>query len=95
MDKRAKQNARTPRDVIAGILLTPEVGVLIPIVILCVVTTSIKPNFWTWKYFASILKGCIFIGAAAIGQSFAAIAGEIDLSVGMNGCLSGVMMGVA
>jgi Ribose/xylose/arabinose/galactoside ABC-type transport systems, permease components len=95
MEKTAKQNARTPRDVIISILLTPEVGVLIPIVVLCVITTSIKPNFLTWKYFASILKGCIFIGAAALGQAFAAIAGEIDLSVGMNGCLSGVMVGVA
>ena len=78
MDKSAKQNARTPRDIIISILLTPEVGVLIPIIVLCVITTSIKPNFLTWKYFASILKGCIFIGAAALGQSFAAIAGEID-----------------
>ena len=78
-----------------SILLTPEVGILIPIVVLCVVTVSINSNFLTWKYFSSILRGSIFIGAAALGQAFACIAGEIDLSVGLSGCLSGIMAGVA
>ena len=32
---------------------------------------------------------------AAIGQAFVQIAGCVDLSVGMAGCLSGIMMGVA
>ncbi len=95
MDRADKRGQRTRGDWIARILLTPEVGVLIPIVILCVVTSSINKNFFTWKYFSSILMGSIFIGAASLGQAFASIAGEIDLSVGMNGCLSGVMMAVA
>lgn len=30
------------------LLLTPEIGILIPILILCVVTTILKPNFLTW-----------------------------------------------
>lgn len=80
---------------ILDVLMMPEIGVLIPILILCVVTTILKPNFLTWKYFSSILMGCIFIGAEAIGQAFVQIAGEVDLSVGYAGCLSGIMMGVA
>lgn len=76
-------------------LLNPEVGVLIPIVILSIVTTSIKPSFFTWKYFSSILMGSIFIGAAAMGEAFAIMSGEIDLSVGMNGTFSGVMAAYA
>ena len=96
MERKAVQREKyTVKDILARILLTPEIGVLIPIVILCVVTASMTNKFMTWKYFSSIFRGCIFIGAASIGQAFAAISGEIDLSVGMNGCLSGVMVGVA
>ena len=95
MGKAVKRDSHKKRDLAAKILLTPEIGVLIPIVIFCVVTTILKPKFLTWKYFSSILNGCIFIGAASLGQGFASIAGEIDLSLGMNGCLSGIMMAVA
>ena len=77
------------------ILLSPEIGVLIPILVLCVVTTMIKPSFLTWRYIASILTGCVFIGAAALGETLIIMAGEIDLSVGLNGCLAGVIFGMA
>ena len=82
-------------DLLIRIILTPEIGMLIPIVLLCVYTNSVAPKFMTWKYQSNILRESIFIGAAALGQAFACIAGEIDLSVGMSGCLSGIMMGVA
>lgn len=75
--------------------LTPEIGVLIPIVLLCVITAIIEPNFLTWRYIASILTGCIFIGACSLGEGLVIMSGEIDLSVGMNGCFAGIMMGVA
>jgi len=77
------------------IFLTPEIGVLIPILIVAVVTSCINPNFLTWKYISSILTGLIFIGAAAIGEGFVIMVGEIDLSVGMNGCFAGIMCGIA
>ena len=95
MERPANTGSRRGRDLTARVLLTPEVGVLIPILVLCVITVSIKPSFLTWKYFSSILRGAIFIGAAALGQAFACLAGEIDLSVGYSGCLSGIMVGVA
>ena len=80
---------------IGNVLMIPEVGVLIPILILCIVTTILKPKFLTWKYFSGIFMGCIFIGVEAIGQAFVQISGGVDLSIGMCGCLSGIMMGVA
>lgn len=95
MEKPVNAGKRKLGDLAIRMMLTPEVGLLIPIVVLCVVTTSIKPSFLTWKYFSSILRGSIYIGAAALGQAFACLAGEIDLSVGMSGCLSGIMVGVA
>jgi len=77
------------------IFLSPEIGVLIPILLLCVVTSILAPNFLTWRYISSILTGSIFIGACALGEGLVIMSGEIDLSVGMNGCFAGIMMGVA
>ena len=77
------------------VLLNPEIGILIPILIICVVTTMIKPNFLTWKYISSILVGSIFIGAATLGECLIIMCGEIDMSLGFCGCLAGVMMGIA
>ena len=77
------------------VLLNPEIGILIPILIICVVTTMLKPNFLTWKYISSILAGSIFIGAATLGECLIIMCGEIDMSLGFCGCLAGVMMGIA
>ena len=77
------------------LFLAPEIGVLIPILILSVVTTLINPNFLTWRYISSIMVGSIYIGAASLGESLVIMSGDIDLSVGMSGCFSGIMMGVA
>lgn len=96
MDKKVV-NTKKPSALgkLGNLLMIPEVGVLVPILILCIVTTILKPKFLTWKYFSGIFMGCIFIGVEAIGQAFVQIAGCVDLSVGMAGCLSGIMMGVA
>lgn len=77
------------------VLLTPEIGVLIPILALCVVTSLLNKNFLTWKYISSILMGSIFIGAAALGQALVIMVGEIDLSLGMSGSFAGIMCGIA
>lgn len=75
--------------------MTSEVGVFMLILILSIVTSLINKNFLTWRYISSILTGSIFIGAAALGEALVIMSGEIDLSVGMNGCLAGIMCGVA
>ena len=65
MEKKSARNRRRTGEILTNIFLTPEIGVLIPIVILCVVTAFINKNFMTWKYFSGIFMGSIFIGAAA------------------------------
>lgn len=77
------------------LLLTPEIGVLVPIIVICIVTTIIKPSFLTWQYLSTILAGSVFIGAASLGEAMCIMTGEIDLSVGFSGCLAGVMCGIA
>lgn len=79
----------------SSFLLSPEIGILIPILIVCIITAILRPSFLTWKYISSILAGSVFVGAAALGQSLTIISKEIDLSVGMNGTLAGVMCGIA
>jgi ribose transport system permease protein len=77
------------------IFLTPEVGVFIPILILGIVTTIFNPVFITRRYLASILTSSVSIGAAALGEALVIMCGEIDLSLGYVGCLSGIMCGRA
>jgi ribose transport system permease protein len=77
------------------ILLTPEVGVLIPILLLVIITSILSPAFLTRRYLSSILVGSVFIGACSLGQAIVIMSGEIDLSVGFTGCLSGIIIGKA
>ena len=79
-------------DVMLKFFLNPEIGIMIPILLVCVITTILKPNFLTWSYISSILAGSVFIGAATLGECLIIMSGEIDLSVGMNGCFAGIMI---
>ena len=94
-NKEAERKLRNKSSIGLKLLLTPEIGVLLPILVLCIITASLNKTFLTWKYFSTILTGSIFIGAAALGEALIIMVGEIDLSIGMNGCLAGIMMGVA
>lgn len=76
------------------LLMAPEIGILIPTLIIMAVTASINNSLLTWKYFSTILTGCIFIGMASLAESLVIMVGEIDLSVGMSGCLAGVICGI-
>ena len=76
------------------LLMTPEIGILIPILIIMAVTASINESLLTWRYFSTILTGSIFIGMASLSESLVIMVGEIDLSVGMSGCLAGVICGI-
>ena len=76
-------------------ILTPEIGMLIPIIIVCLLTNNANPVFLTWKFFSKLLVNSVPIGMMALGQALVTLCGDVDLSVGMNGCFAGIMMGVA
>ena len=65
-------------------LMSPEISILIPLVILCIYTGINKPAFLATKNLQIIVRYCAFIGVLALGQAFALMSGEIDLSVGTN-----------
>ena len=90
----AKRNNKTLVKFV-WLILTPEIGMLIPIILICVLTNKANPVFLTWKFFSKILINSIPIGMMALGQALVTLTGDVDLSVGMNGCFAGIMMGVA
>ena len=71
----------------AEILMTPEISMLIVLFVLCVYTNSVNPAFFAMKNIQIILRNCAFIGALAVGEAFALMSGEIDLSIGCNATL--------
>jgi ribose/xylose/arabinose/galactoside ABC-type transport system permease subunit len=77
------------------LLLTPEIGVFIPILIVGLITTIIDSTFITRRYLASILTSSIAMGSAALGQALVIMSGDIDLSLGYVGCFAGIMCGRA
>jgi len=77
------------------ILVSPEMSVLIPLLILVAFTAANNPKFLTIANIQVILKYATYIGVLAIGEAFALMCGEIDLSVGTASGLCGMVMGVA
>lgn len=76
-------------------LMSPEISILIPLVILCVYTSSVAPAFLQIRNIQVILRYTAFIGTLAIGEAFALMCGEIDLSIGTCSTLAGVIFAVA
>lgn len=61
------------------------------IVLLCVALSLASPYFLNTRNFGQILIGSAVLGIAAAGATFVIIAGDLDLSVGYNVALSGVV----
>jgi ribose transport system permease protein len=73
------------------IFLTPEIGVLFPILIICIITTGINPVFLSRRYISSLFTGSVSMGCAALGEALVIMCGEIDLSLGYVACFSGIV----
>ena len=85
MEKTKKKDS-----IITKILLKPEVGILLPILVIVVVAMIVQPNVaknWD-SIFCQILSGMAPIGFAALAEMLIIMMGEIDLSVGTNSTLA-------
>ena len=91
MGKKLDGTRLKKRTSVTEILMTPEISMLIVLVILCVYTNSVNSAFFAKKNIQIILRNCTFIGALAIGEAFALMSGEIDLSVGTNSLFSSIV----
>ena len=77
-------------------MATPEIGVIIPFLILVAIIGSFRPVFFSANNLGAIFRSTAFYGIVAIGVTMVIIAGEIDISVGsvagLGACLSSVLM---
>lgn len=63
--------------------------VFVVLILLCGV---LAPSFFTWNNFMAIFRNCSAVGVIALGMTFVLIAGGIDLSVGSNFAVCGVIL---
>lgn len=75
--------------------MSPEISILIPLIILCVYTSAVSSNFLSLRNLQVILRYATFTGALAIGEAFALMCGEIDLSIGTCSALTSVVFASA
>ncbi len=71
-----------------NIILSPEISILIPLIIICAYTGARNPNFFLPKNIQVIIRYTAFVGTLAVGEAFALMCGEIDLSIGTLSALS-------
>lgn len=95
MIKNKNRVVLKPKSSLLEILMTPEISMLIVLIVLCGYTTAVNPAFIATKNIQIILRNCAFVGALAIGESFALMSGEIDLSVGCNSLLCSITFSYA
>ena len=77
------QNSKNLRgNMFINALMSPEISILIPLIILCIYTGITKPAFLATKNLQIIVRYSAFIGVLALGQALVLMTGEIDLSIG-------------
>ncbi|MFV0412859.1 MAG: ABC transporter permease [Oscillospiraceae bacterium] len=71
---------------------TKKYGIILVLIVLVVVAAIIQPRFLQPRNITNVLRQVAVNGVLAIGMTFVIISGGIDLSVGANFCLSGLVM---
>lgn len=74
------------------ILEVPELSVIIPFVLLCIIAVVTNPVFLVPGNLLGITKLITIFGFLAIGETFIIITGEIDISIGSMAALAGVFL---
>ena len=65
--------------------------IVLTLIVVCLVFTIIRPSFFSWQNFHSILLTAVTVGIIAIGECVAITAGYFDMSVGMVAAMGGLM----
>jgi ribose transport system permease protein len=78
--RQAAQNPRTP--------------IIVALILVCVTMTVLSESFLTERNITNVLAQSAVVGIAAVGATFVIITGGIDLSVGSNVALSGMIAAI-
>ena len=76
---------------ILEVLMSPEVSIVVPLLIICIYTGIKNPMFFQIKNIQIIIRYCAYIGVLALGQAFVLMTGEIDLSIGTNSVFTSIV----
>ncbi len=76
-------------------LLSSEISILLVLMLLCIVVSVITPSFASWKNILNVLQRTASTGIVAIGMTFVIATGGIDLSVGGQVTLMGILAAMA
>ncbi|MCL5072959.1 MAG: ABC transporter permease [Actinobacteria bacterium] len=95
MDKNiANHNGLYKESFLTKALRIPEIGILIPLIIVIIIFSLIKPAFFSLLSFMSIARSMSYYGIIAIGMAYCLITGQIDLSVGSVAGLTAIISGI-
>ncbi|MFC4600721.1 ABC transporter permease [Cohnella hongkongensis] len=76
---------------IRSILKTPESGIFLVLLAICVLLTIVRPNFADSYNLGILVRQFSFVAIVALGQTLVLLKGGIDLSVGAVAGLSGIL----
>lgn len=73
-----------------------DVG-FVPVILLVLIVTlaALSPYFFSARNFTEILLQAAILGIVSVGTTFVIVGGDLDLSIGANVALSGVICGLA
>lgn len=91
---KQSKKGRIPKGSMLAAMMSPEVSLLIPLLILVAITSYVKPSFLTVKNFQVILRFATFVAVLAIGEALVLMSGEIDLSIGANSAVAAVVFAI-
>jgi ribose transport system permease protein len=76
------------------ILAQRETGVFLALVLMCLFLSITSPNFLGVTNLFNVGRQVSLLGILAVGMTFVIISGEIDLSIGSNYALAGLVTGM-
>jgi ribose transport system permease protein len=79
------------RNLSKSLFRAKETGVLIPLVLMVIILSIFGQNFLTVTNIFDVLRSSSFVGLAALGMLLTVLTGGLDLSVGSNMALGGIL----
>ena len=79
---------------LSGLIRTPLAGVFVALLVIFILSAVMSPYFLTPYNMSVVARGLAFVGLITIAQSMLMVLGELDLSLGVIGGLSGVVSGI-
>lgn len=91
--QRENITGRSSENIIKKILQNREIGILIPLILICMITSLINPAFLNIGNIVDVLRSISLTVIVAVGMTFVLISAGLDLSVGSVVGLSGMITG--